>query len=103
MVGWLKQNECHKHLASLKKYTLPHQSWFRYIVCAHYTSECLVYLGLSIVAAPPNKIFSRTVALGLLFVAMNLGATAGNTKQWYAEKFGADKVADKWIMIPFVY
>lgn len=102
-VGWLKQNQCHRYLASLKKYTLPDQGWFRYIVCAHYTSECLLYLGLVVLAAPPGQIFNGTIFLGLSFVALNLGATATGTKQWYAQKFGADEVAEKWRMIPLVW
>lgn len=102
MAGWIKQNQCHRHLAGLKKYTLPDQGWFRHIVCPHYTSECLIYLGLSIAAAPPGQILNRTVFLGLVSVAVNLGTTAGNTKKWYAQKFGPDKVAGKWKMIPFV-
>lgn len=97
-----KQNECHRHLASLKKYTLPSQGWFRYIICPHYTFECLIYLAIAWVAALPGQIFNHSVLLGLLFVAVNLGATAHGTKKWYAEKFGADKVAKRWKMIPFV-
>jgi 3-oxo-5-alpha-steroid 4-dehydrogenase 3 len=36
-------------------------------------------------------------------VAVNLGATAKGTKAWYEQKFGADKVAGQWLMIPPVY
>lgn len=99
----LKQNDCHRHLASLKKYTLPSTSWFQYIVCPHYTCECLVYLSIAFVAAPTGQILNRSVLSGLLFVAVNLGATAQGTKQWYADKFGADKVAPRWKMIPFLF
>lgn len=98
-----KQREFHRHLASLKKYTLPHDSWFRHIVCPHYTAECLIYLSLSLVAAPAGKMVNQTVFLGLVFVAVNLGATAAGTKRWYGEKFGEATVRDKWRMIPFVF
>lgn len=98
-----KQNECHQYLASLKKYTLPSQIWFRYLICPHYTFECLTYIAIAWIAAPPGQIFNYTVLFGLIFVAVNLGATAHGTKKWYAEKFGADKVAHKWKMIPFVF
>lgn len=103
VVGWVKQNECHTHLAGLKKYTLPEQGWFRYIVCPHYTSECLIYLGISIASAPAEQTLNRTVVLGLVFVAINLGMTAAGTKQWYAQKFGADRLATRWRMIPFIF
>lgn len=102
-IGWFKQGECHKYLASLKKYTLPEQGWFKHIVSAHYTSECLIYLGLSVATAPSDGLFNRTMALGLAFVVVNLGMTAHSTKKWYAQKFGADRVAGKWRMIPFVF
>lgn len=98
-----KQSQCHRHLASLKKYTLPSEGWFRHIVCPHYTAECLIYLSLSFVAAPQGKMVNQTVLLGLVFVAVNLGATAAGTKKWYSSKFGEDKVRDKWRMIPFVF
>ncbi|KAH6963745.1 hypothetical protein HG530_002937 [Fusarium avenaceum] len=102
-VGYLKQNQCHRHLASLKKYTLPSEGWFRYLVCPHYTAECLVYLAIAWIAASPGQPLNKSVLSAVVFVAMNLGATAKGTKAWYANKFGADKVADRWIMIPPVY
>lgn len=102
-LGWLKQYECHARLASLKKYTLPSQGWFRYIVCPHYTSECLLYLGMSIITAPPDRYFNLTVLLGLVFIVVNLGTTASGTKAWYEHKFGRDQVAAKWKMIPFLW
>ncbi|KAL6869328.1 hypothetical protein ACO1O0_000653 [Amphichorda felina] len=66
-------------------------------------SRVFVVWGLSIAAAPPGKILGRTVFTGLVFVALNLGTTAGNTKKWYAQKFGSDKVEGKWKMIPYVF
>jgi 3-oxo-5-alpha-steroid 4-dehydrogenase 3 len=99
----LKQNECHRHLAGLKKYTLPYRGWFQYIVCPHYTSECLIYVALSLAASPPGRVVNSTVFTGLLFVAVNLGITANATQKWYADKFGAAKVASRWKMIPFIF
>ncbi|KAG5914972.1 hypothetical protein E4U42_000218 [Claviceps africana] len=101
--AWLKQNECHRYLAGLKKYTLPDRGLFKYIVCPHYTCECVIYLALSVMAAPPGNLFSTTLLCGLAFVVVNLAVTASSTKQWYADKFGADKVAHKWIMIPGMF
>ncbi|RBR15383.1 uncharacterized protein FIESC28_07397 [Fusarium coffeatum] len=103
IVAYFKQNQCHRHLASLKKYTLPSEGWFKYLVCPHYTSECLVYLAIAWIAAPQGQLLNRSVLSGLVFVAVNLGATAKGTKAWYVQKFGAEKVAERWIMIPPVY
>lgn len=102
-IAMAKQNECHKYLASLKKYTLPTEGWFRYLICPHYTCECLIYLAIAFIAAPDGSLFNVSVLCGLLFVVVNLGATANGTKQWYAGKFGADKVAGRWSMIPFLF
>jgi 3-oxo-5-alpha-steroid 4-dehydrogenase 3 len=90
-------------LASLKKYTLPSEGWFKYLICPHYTFECLLYLSLAVVAAPAGAFFNKSILCTLLFVLGNLGATAYGTKKWYAEKFGADKLVGKWAIIPFVY
>ncbi|KAM0251075.1 hypothetical protein ACHAQJ_008357 [Trichoderma viride] len=98
-----QQNHCHRHLASLKKYTLPSEGWFKYLICPHYTFECLVYLSLAVVAAPTGAMFNKSVLYNLLFVVANLSATAYGTKNWYTEKFGADKLVGKWAIIPFVF
>lgn len=103
LVASWKQHECHKHLAGLKKYTLPSQGLFKYIVCPHYFCECVIYAVIAFVAAPPGSWFNRSVLCGLLFVAVNLGATAWGTRKWYAQKFGAESVGTKYNMIPFVF
>lgn len=97
------QNKCHRYLASLKKYTLPDKGSFRRLVCPHYTYECLLYVALAMAAAPPGKTFNKTMLSGLLFIVVNLSITANTTKTWYAGKFGQDKVAGKWRIIPFLY
>lgn len=98
----LNQHRAHKHLASLQKYTLPHDGLFAYIVCPHYTCECLIYVALALASAAPGHLFNRTLLAGLFFVVANLGATAGNTRAWYVEKFEGEKVP-RWSMIPFVF
>ncbi|KAK1722364.1 3-oxo-5-alpha-steroid 4-dehydrogenase [Colletotrichum acutatum] len=103
LCGWSNQHKCHKHLASLKKYSLPERGLFRYLICPHYTCECLIYLGLAMIAAPKGHIVNRTLMGALWFIVANLGTTADGTKQWYVQKFGAEKVASKWRMIPFVF
>lgn len=90
-------------MAGLVKYTLPDKGAFKHIVCPHYTCECVLYLSLAAVAAPPGKLLNYTVVGTLLFTAVNLGATANGTKSWYIERFGSDKVAHKWKMIPLIF
>ncbi|KAJ5834874.1 3-oxo-5-alpha-steroid 4-dehydrogenase [Penicillium robsamsonii] len=97
------QHDSHHYLFSLKKYTLPEHPMFRGVVCPHYGAECIVYLSLALLAAPQGEWVNKTMLSCLAFVAVNLGLTARNTKQWYAQKFGEDSVQDWWFMIPYVY
>lgn len=103
LVAFGVQHECHKHLASLKKYTLPENRFFQSVVCPHYTSECLIYVAIAIAAAPKGQAMNRTVLAGLGFVVSNLAVTADSTKKWYVEKFGEDKLKGRWRMVPCVY
>lgn len=103
LYGWVMQHRCHKHLAGLKKYSLPGLGMFRYLICPHYTCECLIYLSLALVAAPKGQWCNRTLLSVLIFVAVNLGVTAHGTRNWYIEKFGPERVVGKWIMIPLLY
>lgn len=97
------QHDCHHFLFSLKKYTLPDHPIFRGIVCPHYGAECIIYLSLALLAAPPGQMVNKTMLTCLAFVAVNLGLTAQTTKQWYMQKFDKDKVQNRWLMIPYVY
>lgn len=101
--AWVNQHLCHKHLAGLKKYSLPNEGLFRFLVCPHYTCECLIYLSMAVAGAPEGTLYNTTLMYGLAFVVVNLGVTAGQTRKWYADKFGADSVAKKWKMIPLMY
>lgn len=103
LFAWSMQYRCHKHLAGLKKYSLPESGMFRYLICPHYTCECLLYLSLAIVAAPGDQLYNRTLMCGMIFVAANLGVTASGTRKWYASKFGDAKITNKWNMIPLIY
>ena len=102
LASWI-QHRCHVYLAGLKKYTLPEHSFFKVVVCPHYTSECLIYLAIAIAAAPPGQLFNKTVLAGLGFVASNLAVTADSTIKWYREKFGAEKVQGRWRILPYIY
>lgn len=97
------QHDCHQHLFSLKKYSLPTHPVFRTIVCPHYTAECAIYLSLALLAAPPGEFVNKTLLCTVFFVIVNLGVTAGTTKKWYMQKFGADSVQSRWNIIPGVY
>ena len=97
------QNDCHRYLASLPRYTLPVQPVFQHVVCPHYTAECLIYLSLSFLSAPHDSIVNPTVFSAFIFCVVNLGVTADTTKKWSAEKFGSEKVSERWRMIPYVW
>lgn len=103
LVSSVTQYRCHQHLASLKKYSLPNLGIFRYIVCPHYTCECLIYLSLAVLASPEGYWWNRSVLAVLLFVIVNLGVTAHGTRNWYIEKFGQEQVQEKWTMIPLLF
>ncbi|KAL7626281.1 hypothetical protein AAE478_003051 [Parahypoxylon ruwenzoriense] len=103
LASWYMQYRCHSYLSRLKKYSLPVDGLFAYLMCPHYTCECVLYLSLAIIAAPMNRLYNRTLICALLFVATNLGVTANGTKKWYSEKFGSEKVQGKWRMIPGVF
>ncbi|OTB20572.1 hypothetical protein K445DRAFT_50743 [Daldinia sp. EC12] len=97
------QNRCHNYLFQLKKYSLPEEGLFQYIVCPHYTCECMLYLSLALITAPAGHFYNRTLICALLFVTANLGITAKGTKKWYSEKFGRERVQGKWKMIPGIF
>ena len=97
------QNDCHRYLTSLPKYTLPIQPVFQHVVCPHYTAECLIYLSLSFLSAPQSSIVNPTMFSVFVFCVVNLGVTADITKKWSAERFGAEKVSGRWRMIPYIW
>ncbi|KAI0115072.1 hypothetical protein F4814DRAFT_440095 [Daldinia grandis] len=101
--AWFMQYRCHSHLSRLKKYSLPVDGLFQYLVCPHYTCECVLYLSLALIAAPAGELYNRTLICAVLFVAVNLGVTANGTKKWYSEMFGHERVQRKWKMIPGIF
>jgi 3-oxo-5-alpha-steroid 4-dehydrogenase 3 len=103
LFAWINQYQCHKHLAGLKKYSLPSQGLFRFLLCPHYTCECLLYLSMAVAGAPEGAWYNRTLLCGLAFVVTNLSVTAAGTRKWYVDKFGADSINDKWNMIPLLF
>jgi 3-oxo-5-alpha-steroid 4-dehydrogenase 3 len=109
------QYDCHAYLASLKrprmtregkqevKYRMPEHPAWNLCLTPHYFAECLIYLSMSIVAAPKGSLINWTLGCALIFVVVNLGITASGTKRWYEHRFGASSVAGRSCMIPFVY
>ena len=97
------QHDVHRHLASLKKYTLPAHPAFRAIVCPHYTAECVLYAALTFLAAPEGTLINNTVLCATVFVVVNLGITADISRTWAIEKFGKEKVQNKWRMLPGIW
>lgn len=97
------QFDCHHILFSLEKYTLPDHPVFRTVICPHYGAECVIYLSLALLAAPPGQMVNKTMLTCLGFVAVNLGITARTTKEWYIQKFGREAIQAQWFMIPWVY
>jgi len=101
--AWVNQYRCHKHLAGLRKYSLPSDGLFSHLVCPHYACECLLYFSLAVAGAPQGQWLNRTLLCVTAFAVVNLGVTAAGTREWYADKFGQEAVAKKWNMIPFVF
>ncbi|KAH0541352.1 hypothetical protein FGG08_004190 [Glutinoglossum americanum] len=97
------QHDCHRYLTSLEKYTLPDLPIFRTFICPHYTAECLIYLSLAILAAPEGSLVNATIFTALVFTTVNLGVTAELSREWYAMKFGEEKIEGRWRMIPFIH
>jgi 3-oxo-5-alpha-steroid 4-dehydrogenase 3 len=103
LFAWASQYRCHKHLAGLKKYSLPEKGMFGYLISPHYTCECLLYMAMAVAGAPKGALYNKTLICGLVFIATNLGVTAAGTRKWYIEKFGAEPVRRKWNMIPLLF
>lgn len=97
------QHDCHHYLSSLKEYTVPKHPLFQWVLCPHYTAECAIYLSLAILGAPRGELINKSVLCGLLFVSVNLSATAYNTERWYRAKFGEYSVRGKWKIVPGVF
>jgi 3-oxo-5-alpha-steroid 4-dehydrogenase 3 len=107
LTAQMLQHSYHAYLYRLrvenKGYQLPSHAMFPDLLCPHYTCEVAMYALLSLLAAPRDSVVNWTLLCGTIFVATNLGVTAVGTKEWYVEKFGADKVASRKRMIPGVW
>lgn len=90
------QCRTHVHLCSLKKYTLPR---FKVVSCPHYLAEIGIYA--SFVLLIPQ---SAVLWLSLVWVIINLSASAKQTQIYYRTKF-RDQMQQQpqYAIIPFVF
>jgi 3-oxo-5-alpha-steroid 4-dehydrogenase 3 len=101
------QHSYHAYLYRLRiqnsTYQLPSHPLFPNLLCPHYTCETVIYLLLSLLAAPPGRSVNWTLACGTVFVVVNLGVTAAGTKVWYEERFGRQNVRGRKRMVPYIW
>jgi 3-oxo-5-alpha-steroid 4-dehydrogenase 3 len=84
----------HAHLSRLVKYKIPHYGLFKYVCCAHYFDEMLIYLAVF------GILRTRTSFLSLLFVIVNLSISAIETRNYY--KTQNNGKIPKWCIIPYI-
>lgn len=101
------QHSYHAYLYRLRtensSYQLPSHPIFPSLLCPHYTCEVAMYLLLSFIVAPAGRTVNWTMLSATVLVLVNLGVTAHGTKEWYLEKFGAEKVGKRTRMIPWIW
>ncbi|EON63413.1 hypothetical protein W97_02640 [Coniosporium apollinis CBS 100218] len=100
------QHAAHHHLFTLPSspnYVLPTHLVFKHVLCPHYTAECVIYLCLSVIAAPVGQPVNWTVFCGLVFVAVNLGVTSVGTREWYVARFGKERAGERKGMVPGLF
>lgn len=105
MLFWtasLLQHVAHAHLAALPKYSVPHHWLFKRLIAPHYTAECVLYLGLSMIAAPDGHMANTLLLWVVLLSAVNLGITADGTKKWLLQKFREQKseIQSRYRLVP---
>lgn len=84
----------HLHLSKLVKYTIPSFGLFKFLSCAHYFDEILIYLSIL------NLLKNQTMIILFLWVIINLSVSSIETKNYY-KKTSNGKTA-KWSIIPFI-
>lgn len=88
----------HSELASLKKYSLPKAHLFRIVSSPHYLAELGIYVSFWMLD-PSNLLEVLTV----VWVAINLGASAEETRKYYHSRFSGDPALPPYAMIPRVW
>ncbi|KAK9248820.1 hypothetical protein V1506DRAFT_551207 [Lipomyces tetrasporus] len=93
------QYTAHDQLARLKKYSPPPSTMlFKYLICPHYLAEVAIYWAVAWICG-----FTSANVSVLVWTAVNLGASAEQSRKFYVEKFGESVVEGKWNLIPFVF
>ena len=89
----------HKHLALLKKYSMPTRGLFLMVACAHYLDEIVIYTIVAALALKnqPNLV-DVNFGLAALFVAVNLSISSRESHEYY-KRFGTEYKA-KWSIVP---
>lgn len=93
----------HKHLASLKKYSVPTFNLFKVVACAHYFDEIIIYLVVLLIlfVQTPYSIPDFNFLGSWVFVVTNLSVSANGSHLYYKEKFDNYKV--KYAAIPYLF
>ncbi|KAK0634574.1 3-oxo-5-alpha-steroid 4-dehydrogenase-domain-containing protein [Bombardia bombarda] len=79
-----------------KHYAIPQAGLFRYMLYPHYFVEWVEWLGFYMAAGwgcMPARAFLANEVTAML-------PRAVNGRKWYMEKFGEDKIKEKWAVIP---
>ncbi|KAK7229509.1 hypothetical protein V2G26_001679 [Clonostachys chloroleuca] len=95
----IRRRESRKGNAAAKHYRIPQAGLFKYMLFPHYFCEWVEWFGFWMACG-----WGCVPALTFLineFTTMLPRAVSG--KRWYAEKFGEEKVAKKWAVIPGVW
>lgn len=92
----LDQMANHEYLSKLKKYCQPRYGLFKYVCCAHYFDEVMIYFSFFLM----NSGSRTTLAHSLFWIIVNLGTSSYETGNWYLQKFGS---RSRWYFIPFVF
>ncbi|CDR43705.1 CYFA0S12e03400g1_1 [Cyberlindnera fabianii] len=85
----------HLHMSRLVKYNIPTYGLFKYVCCAHYFDEILIYLAVFGLAK------NTTSFLGFLFTFVNLAVSASETHAFYKKRMDG-KAVPKWFIVPYL-
>ncbi|VEU22330.1 DEKNAAC103568, partial [Brettanomyces naardenensis] len=94
LLASVDQYRNHLYLSRLVKYNIPKEGLFRYVCCAHYLDEIIIYLCYSVVLQ------TFTALLILLWVIVNLSMSANQSYKFYEER---KKDGKWWRILPFIY
>ena len=97
------QFQNHRHLASLQKYSLPTFRFFKYVSCAHYMDEVLIYGTIALIVNRKLQnldVFDINYFLAFLFVFVNLAISSRETHKFYRSKFNSFRTP--FSIVPFI-